>query len=356
MKTNKQNVPIVGRYICSMKNKQILIVGPSWVGDMVMAQVLFKSLKQNDPQIQIDVLAPNWSLDILQRMPEVRRSIALPIVHGELGILKRWRMAKELRKQKYDQAIVLANTWKSAVIPLLARIPVRTGWLGELRWGLLNDVRYLNKQKLPKMVQRYAALGFSAYAELPSILPTPSLNSHSESTESVLQKFSLKIDGPILALCPGAAYGPAKRWPEKYFSEVAQQKLSAGWQIWFFGSQQDVEVIENIRRDLNADTISFAGRINLLETVDLLSQASAVVTNDSGLLHIAASLDIPLVAIYGSTSPIFTPPLGVKSKVVSENLPCSPCFKRECPLKHFNCMLLIKPARVLAALDSLESL
>lgn len=336
-----------------MKNK-ILVVGPSWVGDMIMAQVLFKLLKQQNPQVQIDVLAPDWSLPVLGRMPEVTHSISLPIAHGQFGWRTRMRVAKELKSQAYDQAIVLANSWKSALIPWLAGIPCRTGWLGEARWGLLNDVRYLNKKLLPKMVQRYAALAFPAKVALPTNLPAPTLLTPVDTVTAVVNKFALNTNTPILALCAGAAYGPAKRWPEEYFAQVAQAKLASGWQVWLFGSQQDAEVIQNIQQQLQQPTISFAGKIDLFETIDLMSLATSVVTNDSGLLHMAASLDKPLVAIYGSTSSKFTPPLGNKSRVLSENLACSPCFKRECPLGHFDCMLKIKPARVLQALESLE--
>lgn len=334
-------------------NNKILIIGPSWVGDMVMAQTLFKLLKQANPTAQIDVLAPNWSLPVLQRMPEITNLIELPIVHGEFGLKTRVKIARELKGQNYTQAIVLANSWKSALIPWLARIPLRTGWLGEMRWGLLNDVRFLNKKALPKMVQRYAALGVPRNAKLPD-LPTPKLNSPAETVAAVLEKFSIDLSKPILALCPGAAYGPAKRWPEDYFAKIAQQRIAAGWQVWFFGSNADSIVIESIRMQINSETISFAGKINLMETIDLLSASNAVVTNDSGLLHIAASLDKPLVAIYGSTSAEFTPPLGTKSKIMQEQLACRPCFKRECPLRHMNCMYAIKPERVLAAIAELE--
>lgn len=333
---------------------KILIIGPSWVGDMVMAQALFKVLRQQQPTAQIDVLAPQWSLPVLERMPEINNIISLEITHGEFGLRKRFSLAKKLRADKYNRAIVLTNTWKSALIPWLAKIPIRTGWLGELRWVLLNDVRYLNKIQLPKMVQRYVALGLDANTKLPIEIPAPKLTAPEYSVAAVLKKFNLQCDAPILALCPGAAYGPAKRWPEEYYVQVAEEKLAAGWQIWLFGSQQDEQVINNIQSKIPAPTISFAAKINLHETIDLLSSATAVVTNDSGLLHIAASLNKPLVAIYGSTSPLFTPPLGVKSKILTEDLPCSPCFARECKFKHLNCMYLIKPEKVLTALTSLE--
>ena len=336
--------------------KKILIIGPSWVGDMIMAQALFKVLKEMDSNIQIDVLAPDWSLPVLARMSEVTEIICMPVSHGTFGLMQRIAIAKKLKSHGYTQAIVLANSWKSALIPWFARIPQRTGWLGEMRWGLLNDVRYLNKAALPKMVQRYAALGLPNSMELPVNLPTPKLLAPAESVALVLNKFALSTQQPILALCSGAAYGPAKRWPVEYFAKIAQQKIDSGWQVWFFGSNQDSVVIESIREKIVGTTFSFAAKIDLLETIDLLSAANAVVTNDSGLLHMAASLDKPLVAIYGSTSAEFTPPLGPRSKILQASLPCRPCFKRECPLQHLNCMYMIKPEQVLVALEQLEAI
>ncbi len=336
--------------------KKILIIGPSWVGDMIMAQTLFKIIKQCDLNNQIDVLAPDWSLPVLQRMPEISTAIAMPVRHGEFGLKQRITIALKLRNEGYAQAIILPNSWKSALIPWIAKIPLRTGWLGEMRWGLLNDVRYLDKKLYSKMVQRYAALGGNAKQKLPDVLPTPKLLASEESVATAVKKFSINTAKPILALCPGAAYGTAKRWPVEYFAQIAKQKIAFGWQVWLFGSSQDSLVIDNIRGQISNETISFAGKIDLLETIDLLSIVNAVVTNDSGLLHMAASLDKPLVAIYGSTSAEFTPPLGPKSKILQENLPCRPCFKRECPLRHLNCMYLIKPERVLNAIQELEAL
>lgn len=324
-------------------NEKILIIGPSWVGDMIMAQTLFKILHQQNPAVVLDVLAPNWSLPILGRMPEINRCIELPIEHGQFNLRQRCQIACQLRGQ-YQRAIVLTNSWKSALIPWLARIPQRTGWLGEWRWGLLNDVRYLKPKALPKMVQRYAALGFRKNQELPADLPYPKLSSPATT----------RSDQPILALCPGAAFGAAKRWPEEYFAALARTKLAEGWQVWFFGSAQDVPVIENIRGQISQATVSYAGKIDLLQTVDLFAEVSAVVSNDSGLMHLAAALDKPLIAIYGSTSPEFTPPLGTKARVIYQQLKCSPCFKRECPLQHFDCMRKIKPAQVIDALTTLE--
>jgi heptosyltransferase II len=341
---------------------KILIIGPSWVGDMIMAQVLLLTIKQQKPDAIIDVIAPKWSSMIIYRMPEVRTVITLSLAHGEFGLRKRYDFGVRLRAEGYTHAYILTNSWKSALIPFFACIPIRTGWCGEARFGLLTDLRFLNKNKYPKMVERYVALGYPKHTELPTILPTPKLSVDKDNLQAVITKLKLLEffinKKKIIALCPGAAFGSAKRWPEEYFSGLARQKIAEGCLVWIFGSEQDKPVIQTIiqQLDTSADNyFDFSGKINLLETVDLFSVVDTVVANDSGLMHLAASLDKPLVAIYGPTSDAFTPPLGTKSKIMRKPLSCSPCFKRECPLQHHRCMRDITPKEVLYELELLES-
>lgn len=330
---------------------KILIIGPSWVGDMVMAQSLFIALKQQQPDCLIDVLAPAWSLPLLERMPEVRHGIAMPLGHGQFALRERMRMGRQLQTQGYAQAIVLPNSWKSALIPFFARIPKRTGYLGELRWGLLNDARRLDKQRLTMTVQRFVALaGPQSTQSLPPYLP-PKLAIDAEQQQQVLAKFAVSRDDKILALCPGAEYGPAKRWPVAHFAELARHKINQGWQVWLLGSGKDQAVAEQIKQQLPDTCRDFTGQTSLAEVVNLLSLADVVVSNDSGLMHVAAALDKPLIALYGSSDPGFTPPLHERAKILSLQLACSPCFKRECPLGHLNCLTQLSPAQVLAAFD-----
>ncbi len=330
----------------------ILVVGPSWVGDMVMAQSLFTTLKQQHPDCLIDVLAPAWSLPLLKRMPEVRQGIAMPLGHGQFGLGARFALGKQLKAHRYDQAIVLPNSWKSALIPFFANIPKRTGYLGELRWGLLNDARNLDRNLLTMTVQRFVALGLPADAPQPPNYPCPNLTIGVELQRQVRDKFQINTDSKVLALCPGAEYGPAKRWPVEHFAAVAQKKSAEGWQVWLFGSEKDRTVTEQINA-LSGDICrDFAGETSLAEAVDLLSLVDAVVSNDSGLMHVAAALDKKVIAVYGSSDPGFTPPLNQAAEVISLNLECSPCFKRECPLGHTRCLTDIAPDRVLSALDA----
>ena len=332
----------------------ILIVGPAWVGDMVMAQTLFKLLKAEQPDCLIDVLAPAWSKPLLERMAEVRMAIEMPLGHGHLGLGLRYQIGKRLRAENYTQAIVLANSFKSALIPYWAKIPQRTGWRGEMRWGLLNDIRYLNKQTYPLMIQRFAALGLLRGASLATSLPWPELTVLPNNIQATLTRLNLQQPTQaVLALCPGAEYGSAKRWPETYFAEVANEKLAQGWQVWLLGSQKDQVITQAIQQATDGACVDLAGKTNLGEAIDLLSLARLVVSNDSGLMHISAALQRPLVVLYGSTDPRFTPPLSKQVKILSLQLPCSPCFQRECPLEHLKCLRDLVPAQVLNAMSEL---
>ncbi len=330
---------------------KILVIGPSWVGDMVMAQSLFMTLKQQHPDCRIDVMAPAWSFPLLERMPQVSGAIEMPLTHGQFGLRQRRQLGKQLRTERYDQAIVLPNSWKSALVPFFADIPRRTGFLGEFRWGLLNDPRRLDKGALKMTVQRFVALALPADAKHPPECPVPELVIDGADQQRVRDRFELAGDQPVLALCPGAEYGPAKRWPAEHYAELAKRKLADEWAVWLFGSDKDREVAERINRLTAGRCRNFSGKTSLAEAVDLMSLADVVVSNDSGLMHVAAALNKRLVAIYGSSDPGFTPPLNRQAKIIDLKLDCSPCFARECPLGHTDCLTRISPGQVLAAID-----
>lgn len=335
-------------------NNKILIVGPAWVGDMVMAQCLFKLLKQQQPYVMIDVLAPAWSLPLLARMPEVSSTIIMPLGHGQLDLRGRYHLGKSLCEKKYDQAIVLPNSFKSALLLCWAKIPRRTGWRGEMRYLVLNDVRILDKKRYPLMIERFMALGLAPDESLPSEYPIPELKISAESQVHALANHRLEYpEIPVLALCPGAEFGPAKRWPEEYYADIANAKLNEGWQVWIFGSPKDTDVAKRIMQLTQERCVDLTGRTRLEEAVDLLALATTVVSNDSGLLHIVAALKKPLVAVYGPTSASFTPPLHVDARILSLKLDCQPCFQRTCPLQHQRCMHELRPEMVLKAISEL---
>jgi heptosyltransferase-2 len=318
----------------------------------VLAQPLFRRLHERHTQLALDVLAPAWTLPLLRRMPEVADTIASPFGHGELKLAARWRLARELALRGYDQAVVLPNSFKSALVPRLAGIPLRTGYVGELRHPLLNDARRLDQQSLPLLAERYAALADPAGTSLTRPLPALHLTVSDAARAQLLDRLGLTRHGPVAVLCPGAEYGPAKRWPAPYFSDLGRQLTRAGYQVWVVGSSKDRHIGEEIARLSEGLCVNLCGRTSLEEVVDLLSGAQLVVSNDSGLMHVAAALDVPLIALYGSSSPSFTPPLSQRATVLKLDLPCSPCYKRECPLQHFNCMMQLTPDQVSAVISA----
>jgi len=335
---------------------KILIVGPSWIGDMVMAQSLFMALKADKPDVIIDVLALAWTKPLLDRMPEVNQAITMPVSHGTFGWSMRKKLGHELRAQHYDQAIVLPNSWKSALIPWFANIPIRTGWKGEARYGLLNDLRILDKTALPLMVQRFVSLAHPAeQAHIAPNYPMPKMMAN-EVTFAVP---SLKAGQKRLILCPGAEFGPAKQWPAKSYAEVTRALIEQGWQVLVLGSEADKTIADEIEGHTNNNNdnnlINLCGLTQLQDAIDLLATADAVISNDSGLMHIAAALRKPLVVIYGPTSPNFTPPLSDNAHIVQIDVECGPCFQRTCPEQHHKCMQDIHSKDVLTSVQNSQS-
>ncbi len=346
--------------------KKILIIGPSWVGDMVMSQSLYTTLKQQYPNAQIDVIAPGWCKPILERMPEVNQAIEMPFGHGEFNFSGRRAMGKKLREQHYDHAFILPNSAKSALIPWFANIPKRTGWKGEMRYGLLNDLRP-NKKSFQYMVERYVALAHPRNEMVDSsslggleTLPRPKLTIDADTQHATLVKFSLSSSRPVIGLCPGAEFGPAKKWPESHYANVAHHMCQQGHQIWLFGSQKDVDTCEGIKsrvpEEFHSQIHVLAGQTSLIEAVDLLGACQTVVSNDSGLMHVAAAVGCNVVAVYGSTSPKYTPPLAEKVEIVHTDIECRPCFKRECQFEHLKCLSELSPKQVLASIQKLEAI
>jgi len=322
-----------------------LIVGPAWVGDMVMAQSLFMRLREQAPDRMIDVVAPGWSLPILARMPEVRRGIELPLGHGTFGFGVRRALGRSLRSQRYDRAIVLPNSWKSALVPFFAGIPRRTGYAREMRYGLLNDLRRLDTVRLPTTVARFVALAEARDIGGVPVTPQPRLRADIANAAALIAALDLP-DAPAVALMPGAEYGPAKQWPAAAYAALARQLGGDGVRCWVFGSAKEAALGEYIARESDGAALSLCGRTGLGDVVDLLSRCRAAVTNDSGLMHIAAATQLPVVAIYGSSTPDHTPPLTDRCRLHYLRLSCSPCFERVCPLGHTRCLHDIAPAAV----------
>lgn len=319
---------------------------------MMMAQSLFITLKQYNPTLSIDVLAPAWSEPLLACMPEVKQSHVMPLGHGKLGLAQRFRLGKSLRNEQYDCSIVLPNSWKSAIVPFAANIPHRIGFLGEMRYGLLNDIHRLDKQLLTMTVQRFVALAYPKTQASKAInqYPSPKLIILPNEQQTLRHRLHLNAAKKLAVLCPGAEYGEAKRWPLDYYAQVAQTLIDNDWQVCLAGAKKDSEITSAIQTQV-PDCLDLAGQTSLKEVTVLLSIANQVISNDSGLMHIAAAVNSPIIAIYGSSDPTFTPPLNSQAQVVSLNLKCSPCFKRSCPLSHLNCLKQISAEYILSKID-----
>lgn len=327
--------------------QKVLVVGPAWVGDMVMAQSLFITLKRQNPDVLIDVLAPGWSLPLIARMPEVRKGIEMPVGHGEFGFGKLRRLGISLRNEQYDRAIVLPRKLKAALVPWFARIPRRTGFRGESRYGLINDMRPLDESLLTQTVQRFVALGLEQAPKTVPPIPEPHLQVDATNRARLLIELGLNTDRPTIAFMPGAEYGPAKQWPPEYYAQLAARLAQSGHQVWVMGSAKESALGESIRAASGNTATNLCGRTQLVDTVDLLSLCARAVSNDSGLMHVAAAVGVPLVAIYGSSTPEYTPPLTAAADILYLRLDCSPCFERTCPLGHYNCLRHISVDRVL---------
>ena len=336
------------------ERSRCLIVFPAWVGDAVATHSLVQALRQRHPDLALDALAAPALSPLLERMPELERIVPSPFGHGELRLAERCALGRSLRG-RYALAFVLPRSMKSALVPWAAGIPVRTGWRGEWRYGILNDVRRI-KAAPRQLVERYAALACPA-GTLKRPVPAPRLAVERARAEATAAAMGLRVDRPALALCPGAAYGSAKRWPAARYAEIAAAHAATGWQVWLLGVASEAPIAEELLAGLDAaaraQCRNLVGLSGLGEVVDLLSLADAVVSNDSGLMHVAAALGVPRqVAVFGPTSPENTPPLNPRAQAVSLSLSCAPCFRPVCPLGHNNCMRELDSQRVLDALGA----
>lgn len=303
-----------------------------------MAQPLLARLREKRPGVKLDMLAPEWVAPVARRMPEIDEVIPVAFRHGALELTSRWRLGRRLRRHAYREAIVLPNSWKSALVPFFAAIPVRSGYLGESRYGLLNRV---HRKADPAMRRHYARLAEAPGAESRGALDEshgtavePRLRVDAEQAAATRRRFGLPQRYAVL--CPGAEYGPAKRWP--YFGELSPRLALPAVLL---GSANDAPAAAGI-----AGT-NLVGRTTLDEALDIIAGAEYVVSNDSGLMHVAAALGRPLVALFGSSSPEKTPPHSARARVLWLRPECSPCFRRECPLGHFRCMRELTAERVL---------
>ena len=328
--------------------RRMLIVAPSWVGDAILAEPLVARLRATWGDGCVDVLAPAWCAPVYARMQGIGRIYDSALQHGQVDWAQRRSLARTLSGQGYAQALILPNSWKSALVPWLAGIPRRTGYRGEMRWGIVNDLRRLDRHAMPRLVERYAALA-AGPGEATAPAPAPILNPDPANRDAAVRALDLRVEGGVAILCPGAEFGPAKRWPPDYFADLARRFLADGLAVWLLGSPKDRPATDAVLAAAGAAggaIRDLSGRTDLGTAIDLLSLASIVVSNDSGLMHAAAAVGAPLVALFGSSSPEYTPPMSATARIARIDIACSPCFKRECPLGHFKCMRDLAPPAV----------
>jgi heptosyltransferase-2 len=318
-----------------------LVISPNWIGDAVMAQPLLQLLRKRDPKRAIDVLAPPWVAPVWRAMREVDTVLESPFRHGALQLRERWEFARRLRQRDYADAYVLPNTLKFALIPWLAGIPRRVGYKGEMRYGLLNVIHHDDRKTPRPMVSFYAALAAAPAPAVPSpsALPRPALAVAAEPLAQAMSRLGLRLESPLVVFAPGAEFGSAKRWPTSHFAALANTILQhhPDAQIVLLGSGKDKAVCDEILA-LAPEVRNLAGVTALDEAIALIGRADAMVSNDSGLLHIASALNRPIVAIYGPTDPDHAPPFSDVAQSLSLRLACAPCRQRECPLGHHHCM------------------
>lgn len=329
-----------------------LIIAPQWIGDAVMTEPLLRRLAARGERLTVGALP--WVAPVYRAMPQVADVIEFPFAHGGLQFKARRSIAKRLAGQ-FDKAYVLPNSLKSALLPFLASIPQRIGYLGEARVGLLTH-RLKNPKNKPPMVAFYSALSGESGLEN----DRPEMHMAAAQVEATLHELGLSR-GSYVVFAPGAEFGPAKRWPARHFSELAAQ-LDAT--VVLLGSGKEAALCDEIAAPVNAvqtgKCLNLAGKTSLPQALALIAASRSTISNDSGLMHVAAALGVPQVAIFGSSSPLHTPPLNDKAHVLwlkadpvyQPPLDCAPCFARECPLGHTRCLNDIGAERVLTALQS----
>jgi heptosyltransferase II len=328
-----------------------LVIAPQWIGDAVMSQPLLRRLADRGERLSVAALP--WVAPVLRAMPQAIEVVELPFAHGRLDLAERRRLGAEWRGA-FDIAYVLPNSIKAALIPAFARIPRRIGYQGEGRFGLLNE-RWPNpKEERPPMVAHYAALA----GPLGDAPLRPELSVGASARRAALDAAGLEA-GRFYAFAPGAEYGPAKRWPaERYAALAGALHARDGLPVALLGSKQEAEQCEQIAAAAPGACVVLAGKTSLDEAIALIGAARGVVSNDSGLMHVAAAFGVPQVAVFGSTSPVHTPPHNARAQVLwlkdELGLDCMPCFERTCRYGHYGCLNGVAVERVQAALDDAE--
>jgi heptosyltransferase II len=324
----------------------ILIVPYMWIGDFVRCHTVVTLLRQRFPDRPVDLLATTLCAPLADYMPGVRQSIVADLPRGRLALAQQRALAARLKREGYGMALTMPRTWKAALAPFLAGIPRRTGFVGEGRLVLLNDMRF-GERKLPRMIDRCAMLALPRGAAQPPEWPLPELKVPVSEIAAWRIRRGLTDDRPIVALAPGAV-GPSKRWTAEGYDALARQFAADGFAVWILGGPNETSLAAGIAGDSGA--VDLTGT-DLRDAILALGAASVAISNDSGLLHVAAALGTPSIGIFGPTSPWHWAPLNPLAAVIESKseLACRPCHKPVCRLNHHRCMRDITADEVLAA-------
>ncbi len=339
--------------------KRILIRSTNWIGDAVMTTPAVRTIRENFPDSEISILVLPWVADVFKYSPRVDRLLYYERKDRHMGVMGKWRLGRELAGERFDCAILLQNAFEAALISCIAKIPVRGGYTTDgrrllLTHGVNKAADIGSKHQVYYYQEMLQGLGLTPSQNTLEMFVPEEMQQNAR--QRLAQMSSAQGRRPIIGFNPGAAYGPAKRWPADQFAELAGRIcMEMDADIAVFGTEADQETARQIRQSVTKPEriLDFTGKTKLIEAIALIQCCSTFVTNDSGLMHVAAALDTPLVAIFGSTDHIATGPFSEHAIVVRKDLSCSPCKKTVCPLKHLNCLRSISPAEVLAGIREL---
>jgi len=329
-----------------MPLKKILLRGPNWVGDAVLAVPAMKAIRARFPEAEITLLVRPWVAGVFTSAPFIDKVWSEPRPAG----FGDWiRLARSIREKHFDMALLFPNSFESAVMLFLGRVPQRIGYATDGRsWMLTQSLKTGSEKRHQIHYYLELASAVSAAVDHPSIEIQASAEEKSRARK-LLKSAGIAPERPFLVLNPGAAYGSAKRWGEERFAEAGDALASElGMDVAIIGSEKERSIAERVQGRMQSRVAVLNGRTSLETLIGVISESSLVLTNDSGPMHIAAALGVPTVAIFGPTDDVATGPYGVRTRIVRQPVDCSPCMLRDCPIDH-RCMTRVSAAAVASA-------
>lgn len=335
-------------------SRRVLIVCPSWLGDIILLQSLLQLIKSRDSSQQIDVIGPASAQSLLGRMGEITNTWTLPNPQVKSGVSEFVQIVAKIKQQHYSQAITLSQNTQAHLILFLARIPHRTGCSGLVNSRLLTDARIIDKKKHPLMMQRYLLLGLPKNAEILSQVTLPRLNVDTQNCEALMRRLQLFLEaGPVLVVCFDDGIDPSKSWPLEHYQEVIQKMIDQGWQVWVFDRSHKRYAAKKITMELqNPRCYDLSSAVNLVDMLDLMSVADQVLTCESSLMHIVHAIGVKSVVLCGCAASHIRPPLSSYAQTIKAEHACHPLSTGGALLGKHSCMGQIKPDEVVNAIVS----